>query len=208
MPDPLRQESPLVGAIKPSRERDAQPILAERPLRGFVNLRADPSSETVVAAIVAALGVAPPRVNAFACKDDRYVIRLGPDELLISVPPGEQGTVEAWLAQGLAGQNHALTDVSSGYTMLRISGGGARELIATGCPLDLHPRSLPRGACAGTHIAKAEIVILHGEADGEFQLIVRRSFAGYLWRWLADACDNDEYNGEIALTPLAGRGSG
>lgn len=191
MADPIRQESPLV-----LRQRTGQPpqaamqpgaSLTERPLRGLVNVRGAFEDTAFAAAIDAAVGLPLPSANRYAVNDDRYLIWLGPNELLVSVPPGEQGAIEANVARGLAGQFHAVTDVSSGYTTLRIAGPRARELIASGCPLDLHPRALPRGACAGTHIAKAQTVLLHGAADGEFQVIVRRSFADYLWQWLADA---------------------
>lgn len=76
---------------------------------------------------------------------------------------------------------------------LRVSGPRARDLIAKGAPLDLHPRAFGgAGRCAQTQLAKASVV-LHQTADDEapdgpsFDIYVARSTCDYLWAWLEDA---------------------
>jgi heterotetrameric sarcosine oxidase gamma subunit len=51
-------------------------------------------------------------------------------------------------------------------------------LLASGCPLDLHPRTWRSGMCAQTLFAKAP-VILHERAEST-GLLVRPSFADYV----------------------------
>ena len=71
--------------------------------------------------------------------------------------------------------------------MIRVTGPRARDLLAKGCPLDLHPSLFAKGACAQTVMAKAGVLI-HAVDDGPtYDLYVLRSFAEYLWRWLEDA---------------------
>jgi sarcosine oxidase subunit gamma len=78
-------------------------------------------------------------------------------------------------------------DNSSGLTMIRISGANAANLLATDCPLDLHPSQFKHGQCAQTRLARAGMT-LSPLADGSgFDVIIRRSFADYLLLWLQDA---------------------
>jgi sarcosine oxidase gamma subunit len=81
----------------------------------------------------------------------------------------------------------SVVDNSSGLTTIHVTGDNAAALIATDCPLDLHPREFKPGQCAQTRLAKAGMTI-SPLADGSgFELIIRRSFADYLLLWLQDA---------------------
>ena len=80
-----------------------------------------------------------------------------------------------------------MTVLSGGQTVIGLRGAEAAQVLAKGCTLDLHPRALKGGDCAQTRLAKAN-VLLHRLPEGDgFEITVRRSFADYLWRWLADA---------------------
>ena len=63
---------------------------------------------------------------------------------------------------GLAGADAAAVDVGSGYTVLEISGAQAREALARGCPLDLHPRVFKTGQCAQSHFQDGDRARTHG----------------------------------------------
>ena len=190
MSESPRPESPVArSAAEPQRKLVMQPgvILAECAFRGYLALRGTRETRAFSDILAATIGLALPRSGAYTVHDDQFVIWTGPDEVLLSLPPGGEGTLERVLVDALAGKPHSVTDVSSGYTTFRIAGRDASRLIAAGCPLDLHPRAFSRGMCAGTHIAKAQVVILHIDESSEFHIIVRRSFADYLWLWLTDA---------------------
>ena len=77
------------------------------------------------------------------------------------------------------------TDISSAVARLELAGSDVRELIATGCSLDMHPEYFPPGRVARTRFAGMPLVIHCAEAD-VFQCIVSRSYGDYLRTWLAD----------------------
>ena len=112
---------------------------------------------------------------------------LGPDEWLLVTGRERRAALEAELRGALAGVRSAITDVSGGQTVVVLRGGHVRELLAKGCPLDLHPRAFDVGQCAQSHLAKAPILIRQLDREPSFEIVVRRSFADYFWLWLEDA---------------------
>ncbi|MFJ2033133.1 sarcosine oxidase subunit gamma [Streptosporangium sp. NPDC087985] len=158
--------------------------IAEVPFLTQVDLRADPASDTA-RDLGIALGVPlPTEPNTYA-RGDADVLWLGPDEWLVVGAAGDDG-LEARL-RAAAGTGHAgITDVSAQRTTLLVAGPRARDLLAHGCALDLHPRLFGPGRCAQTMLARAQ-VILAAHEDDTFRVSVRSSFAGYLAAWLLDA---------------------
>ena len=139
-----------------------------------------------------ALGLALPTApNTATAKDDLALLWLGPDEWLAlshAAQPEAEAMLAAKLRSALGEQHAAVTEVGESLACIRIAGARARDVIAKGCPLDLHPRAFGGvGHCAQTHLSKAGIT-LHQISDAPgFDLYCRRSFADYLWRWLEDA---------------------
>ncbi len=180
--------------------REAGVAMGERPFRGIVNLRGPADDEGFRAAVESALGVAPPReANTTAAAKGMTILWLGPDEWWV-VTPGDGPATAAKLRAALEGRPSAVTDVGESRTCIHLRGPRARDLLAKGSPLDLHPRVFAAGGCAQGHVAKA-LVVLHMTAGDEdeggpaFDLYVLGSFADYLWRWLEDAAG--EYGLEI-----------
>ena len=102
-------------------------------------------------------------------------------------PTGQQAKLAKDLAEALKGVFSSLVDNSSGLTMLEISGNNAANLLASDCPLDLHPRVFKPGQCAQTRLAKAGMTIAAMRDGSGFEVIIRRSFADYIGLWLQDA---------------------
>jgi sarcosine oxidase subunit gamma len=120
----------------------------------------------------------------------RYVLWCGPGWYLVVDEPG---IALAEAVDGAAGADPDLSvvDVSAGRTVLELSGQYAREVLAHGCSIDLHPRAFGPGSCVQTTLAKAQ-VILHQTGAGPgraatYRVFVRASYADYLARWLLDA---------------------
>lgn len=183
-------QSPLVQARRLDHANaspaEAGVRLQERPFLGYLNLRGDPDSVEFTTAVQGVLGVVPPTVpNTLVQGGDCTVFWLGPDEWLIVTPAGAQDALALNLDTALANQHAAVTDVSSGLTCVRIAGPQMRQVLASACTLDLHPRAFLPGQCAQTLLAKTGITLWL--EDDAFQLVVRRSFADHLWRWLEDA---------------------
>jgi sarcosine oxidase subunit gamma len=114
------------------------------------------------------------------------VLWLGPDEWLVRSQQQQAAMAESKLVQALAGQFASAVDIGSGYTLLEVSGEKVRDVLARGCPLDLHPRVFTPGQCAQSHYFKASIVLIPVSEDA-FELVVRRSFADYFCRIMLDA---------------------
>ena len=108
------------------------------------------------------------------------IVWAGPDEWFIVAAAGSAGAIEEALRASLPGIHHAVTDVSCGYSMLHLSGQPVRDVLAQGCPLDLHPRAFGVGRSAGSHFFKASILLWQTDGAPRYELLVRRSFTGYV----------------------------
>ena len=187
MTDLFQQQSPLVQ-IEFAEPRGNAPRIEEKPFLGYLNLRGRPSHTGFVAGVLKVLGVeAPSEANTVIEAGDHRVYWLGPDEWLIVTPAGQQEKLRQDLLDALDGVFSSVVDNSSGLTKIHVTGDNAAALLATDCPFDLHPREFKPGQCAQTRLAKAGMLIAP-LADGQgFEVIIRRSFADYLLRWLQDA---------------------
>lgn len=180
MAEAMRLETPL------HHVRDSTVHIEEAAPCAYINLRG--SGEAFFDAVERALGLRPP-VTPNTCVADAgsWLCWLSPDEWLAAMPVDQLSALLTVLERNLAGQHCAVTDVSSGLTTLNVLGARAAELLARGCPLDLHPRQFAVGQCAQTLLAKAGVLIAPLTDRIGFRLTVRRSFAHYLWHWLTDA---------------------
>lgn len=186
------RRSPL-GATSPARHvlaRGDGVEVAEVPFRAQIDVRLEPSPQAL-AAIEARHGTGlpmePNRVAAVTA-DGLRVLWLGPDEWLIvnddvAMAPRD---VEALVAEAVRPFDGSVVDVSAHRTQLELAGTGARDLLAAGCSVDLHPRVFAVGSCAQTLLARVD-VILERTSDDAYRVFVRTSFARYLVDWLRDA---------------------
>ncbi len=134
--------------------------------------------------------VLPAEPNTTAKAGDATALWLGPDEWLLTTSADAAPALLESLREAIAGQAAAVIDVGDAATIIRLSGPRARDVLAKGCPLDLHPSVFAPGRVAQTIVAQADAIVHRvddGSGDGEFDVHVRRSFAEYLWLWLADA---------------------
>lgn len=156
------------------------------PLGPRVRLNLRLRDEAGFGGVEQAFGVALPREACrFTDRDGRRALWLGPDEWLLGAS-GESGALVASLGGALAGIPHSLTDVSHRSTAISLSGPEAANLLNAGCPLDLSLRSFPVGMGTRTVLAKAEIVLMR-VGDEAFEVDVWRSFAAYVFDFLAEA---------------------
>jgi sarcosine oxidase, subunit gamma len=191
MPDVVMQ-SPLAGIDRVGQRvlqvNGKSCSLSEIPFIQMLNIRGNAADAGFVQAVQAATGLAlPVQANTASLGVSRQLLWLGPDEWLLKLTDGQCDAVESTLSAALQGRHFALVRVGDGNTTLTVQGAGAADLLARGCPLDLHPRAFPSGSLAQSHIAKAGAIVLCLQATHSFELTVRRSFADYLFRWLCEA---------------------
>ena len=159
--------------------------LSERPYRAMIAVRGDAGDQRFREAVEAVAGTAPPiDPNTVATSRKAKVMWLGPDEWLIVALPGREGTLASGLRERLAGLPAAVVDVSESRTVIAVTGSKARDLLARGCTLDLHPRAFKVGACAQTGLARAAVLLHLVDDRPTFEITLARSFADYLWSWL------------------------
>jgi sarcosine oxidase subunit gamma len=187
MSDLFQQQSPLVQ-INLGQANGQAPSIREVPFLGFLNLRGKSNNTGVQAACLKVLNCEPPiEANTVIESGDNRIYWLGPDEWLIITPTGQQAQLANDLRRALKGVFSSVVDNSSGLTMLEITGSNAGALLASDCPLDLHPRVFKPGQCAQTRIAKAGMTIAPMRQGKGFEVIIRRSFADYIGHWMKDA---------------------
>jgi sarcosine oxidase, subunit gamma len=155
----------------------------------IINLRGNPEEATFREGAASALGVALPSKPCTTTETDVIrVVWAGPDDWFIIGPPGQAELMVLQLREALSSLHHAVTDVSSGYALLHLSGVPVRDVLAQGCPLDLHPRAFQRNACAGSHFFKASVWLWQSDEGRAYELLVLRSFMDYVWLMLERAC--------------------
>lgn len=185
-----RAESPLYHSDLPSLvgKGPANPgvTLCELRLLGHLVLRGDASDSQFVSAVEQVLGLSLPQPLQLVSAGERSAQWLAPDEWLLIVPGGSEFALEQQLRAALAGQHMALVNVSGGQTLVELRGPKVRELLMKSTSYDVHPDNFPVGKAVGSNFAKSQLVIRH-TAEDTWQLVVRRSFADYIWLWLQDA---------------------
>lgn len=188
MAEQFLRQSPLAHLGLEGQAQDdigeAGVALAERPFPAIVDLRGAP--EDLAGPVKAALEIDLPReAGGTARKDGLSAFWLGPDQWWLVDENGRLAAVQ--VSEALNGPPHAATNVGESRTRIRVSGPRARDLLAKGCPLDLHPLVFPEDSCAQSLVAKAGVLIHCLDNGAGYDLYVIRSFAEYLWLWLADA---------------------
>ncbi len=157
--------------------------VAAVPFLAQVGLRVVPGSDAA-GRVAGTLGLELPANNRVAATGDRRLLWLGPDEWLVVGPDGAESEIVALLEQALDGAG-AVVDLSGNRTRIEIRGPRARDLLATCCSLDLHPRAFGPGHCAQTLLQKTPILIDQTDEES-FRILVRPSFAAYVAEWLLD----------------------
>ncbi|HZA67331.1 MAG TPA: sarcosine oxidase subunit gamma family protein [Geminicoccaceae bacterium] len=199
MPETVLSRAALAHALRPRGVR-----LGERLGLGKIDLRGDPHDRSFMTAVGRVLDLLlPGEPCGSARKGQLAALWLGPDQWLLTCPRDEVGSLLSALRDALADVHSAITDVSDARIALRVAGPSARDVLAKGCPLDLHPRAFAAGSCAQSLLAKASVLIHLVDDDQTrgpaFDVYVARSFAHYLWMWLEDA--GREYGVQIDAAP-------
>lgn len=153
-----------------------------------INLRGNAGDPGFAAAVRGALGFdLPATANTWCGSLERAALWLGPDEWLLTAPPGENTALEGALRAALRGMHHSVVDLSANRTVIEIAGSDTRPVLAKGCSLDLHAAAFAAPQSAQTLLAKVQLILQCADAKDAFRLYVRNSFAHYVAEWLTDA---------------------
>jgi sarcosine oxidase subunit gamma len=111
---------------------------------------------------------------------------ISPDQWLFISDSNPVENIISQIHEGLPGQLHAATDMSSHHACFKLTGPAARTVLAMGCGIDMHPDAFTAGQCVRTHFANVALLIVALEVD-HFDLYLDRSYARYLGDWFANA---------------------
>lgn len=184
----LRPASALAGIAVPGRhgKQEGAPgvTIAERRGLGIATVAARKGQlEALKAAVKDAYGVELPG-------DSRRV--RGPQVSFVGYGPGQWLAVSATLAnetlardlterlKGLA----SISDQHGGRTVLRLSGPRARDVLAKGLPIDLHPRAFGPGRAATSTISLMGVQLWQEDDAPTYDIALFRSVSESFWRWL------------------------
>ena len=191
MADTLTRRSPLQDWHSRFAELPESVHIAEEPCTAMVDLWVDHSGAGGAAvAEVLGIGGLPTTPSTVVNGPDSTVIWFGPDEWLVTSTTQAGEDLEAALKAAVAEHDGAAVDVSAQRTTLRLRGAHARDVLAKGCSLDLHPSVFRPGTAVQTMLALAAVVLIPLDDNGtDYRILVRSSFARYLAEWLVDAAE-------------------
>ena len=111
---------------------------------------------------------------------------FGPDRWLLVSGSKPAGSIVSECDEALADVLHNAVDYSSGLAVFRLTGPGARNLLAAGSGVDFRADKFPAGYCCRTRLAQIAAIIA---ADGpeQFDIYVDRSYGTYINDWLEDS---------------------
>jgi heterotetrameric sarcosine oxidase gamma subunit len=120
------------------------------------------------------------------------LLQVGPQRWLAVDRRDRLESLSASMATGLEG--FVVTDLSQARTVLRIGGGKARDVLAKGCALDLHPGVFPVGSCAATSVVGLAAVLVAVDDAPTYDLHVARTYGQYVWEWICEAAAEYGYS--------------
>ncbi len=110
----------------------------------------------------------------------------GPGQWLLVASAAGGRDLERELRQPLEGLA-AVADQTDSRAMVKVSGPNARDVLAKGVPIDLHPRAFKSGDAAITHASHIGVTLWRPEGEDAFVLTCASSYAGSFWHWLSDS---------------------
>ena len=169
--------------------------LTELPMMEAFNLRLQTSDKELLTKVNKVLGVAlPVENNTFVIHENNLCCWYGPDEWLVVVPLERAQFIEDRLHNAIANHFACCVRVGDAQTMFRLTGSKVYDFLARGLVFDVHPSVFRAGECAQTILAHTNVTLLnHEHSQPMFDLIVRRSFADHLWRWLLDVGEEAQF---------------
>ena len=120
-----------------------------------------------------------------ASGSDPRSLWIGPDRWLIVSSSMSADLLVKRCEETLADALHNAVDNSAGLAVFRLTGTGARNLLAAGCGIDFRDKEFPVGSCCRTRFAQIAAIIA-AVAPEQFDMYVDLSYEKYLSNWLSD----------------------
>jgi heterotetrameric sarcosine oxidase gamma subunit len=177
-------ESPFHRFCRPGGPDNAGVVVRERRRLHIATLISRSDATALAEAMMDDYGLALPASSKRVEKDDLAIVGVGPRTWML-IRTGQKPPADA--LQLRLGRLAAVTDQSSGYGVLRISGPKARETFEKGLSIDLHPRVFAPGDAAVTACAHIGVMLWQLDETPSYEVALFRSLAGSFWHWLLES---------------------
>lgn len=176
----------IVDSKAVAAKGESSVLLEEAAVTGILILRASAAREELSMALQGILQFAlPERLQSHVANGGYCVRWMSPDEWMLSCPVEEAFSIEQQLRSAVKGPV-AIVNVSGGYSLLTLSGPDAVNVLKKSSSYNLNPENFPPNKVVNTVLAKAQVT-LRAVGEEHYELLVRRSFADYVWLWLQRA---------------------
>ncbi len=158
----------------------------EAGLRGMISVRGDLASVALKKAVTGVTGVDFPSDRGANLVEERGILWMSPDELLVLVPYEETESAVATMAEPLKSEHHLVVDVSDARAGFRLTGPDFREVLARLTPTDLNPERFGLSEVRRTRLSQVAVAIWL-RSDESAELVCFRSVARYVFDLLSNA---------------------
>lgn len=160
--------------------------LTEVPIAAAWNVQGDASRADFTDKVAQQFSIALPIVpNTTARSDALTAFWLGPRSwLLVAESSGSPLDDFIEKRNALNAAAGALFDLSASRVAYQLAGVRATDVLATGCPLDLHSRAFRAGDCAQSGFGRVNALLYKSDDVPTFIIMVARSFARDVWQAL------------------------
>ncbi len=197
---------PLAGLGLAAAPGEADPEtglhLIEAPFTCLLELRAEPTDALAKAVANTTRLTLPRRSPETSIEGANTAFWMGPDRwwlLCRDEKTGENTFTAEGLRDALKHLTCAIFEITDAWSCIRVSGEAARDVLAKGCTIDLHPDTMPTGAVVPTLLAGMRIV-LHHNGTFAYDTYGHRSSCEHMWAWLEDS--GREYGVSAVQSPL------
>lgn len=191
---PAQKHSAIETAYTPGRHgnpAESEPgiVFVERRNLSIAHIADNSGNQAIAQVVQKETGCAlPAKANTATTNGACSVLSLAPARWLVVSAGHDDGA----LAGALRNSGTVVNDIGGGRTVIRLSGWRVRDLLAKGCPVDIHPCVFGPGACAATDLLHIPAII-HNLDDYSYDVYVSRSYALSLWDWLTDGAEEFGY---------------
>jgi sarcosine oxidase subunit gamma len=170
----------------------------EAGLQGMILMRGDFASDAFRSAASGIAGAEFPAQRRASLIGARRLLWMAPDEALIVLPYPDVAEAQTTLADALGGTHHLIINVSDARALFRLTGDGAREVLAKGAPVDLARGVFGVGDLRRTHLGQVAAAFWQAAEDSDvFELVCFRSVAGYVFDWLVASAARGSLPGHL-----------
>lgn len=133
-----------------------------------------------------AYDIALPAPGTLVHGKDISLVWSGPDQWLAVAERTRRRDLEREIKATVSGLA-SVTDQSDARAVIRISGPRAKDVLAKGVPVDLHPRVFRPGMVAITHASHIGVILWQRDDAPTYELGMFRSYAHSFADWLDDS---------------------